>query len=423
MGFFFDQLNYFDLARDLDFVSYDVYPRTEWHMAAEVDPSTAALAHDTMRGLKHKNHWVMEQQSGPGGWENVSVMPRPGEIRLWAYQSIAHGADAIIYFRWRTARFGTEEYWHGILDHHAQPGRRYAEVKRMGEELSRIGDLILGSQVQAPVAFINSYDTHFAFEIQHNNPQFAYNRHYLDVYRALHRRNPGIDVVAPLDDLAGYRIVAAPALHVLPAEVAENLIRFVENGGTLLLTARTGVKDPANAVVNMPLPGLLAELCGVQVDEYDSFPADYQVPVMFCQDELSGRQANAAIWADVLRPSTATTIAEYAGEFYAGKPAITLNRYGKGNVVYVGTLGDRGLFDTMADWLLSLGGVEPRLTPGGVEITERWKDGKRIMFILNHAAQDQTLWLDRSYKNLLGEGQVQGEIVVPGYEVFVLAEG
>ena len=72
-------------------------------------PSGPALGHDTMRGLKCQNFWMMEQQAGPGGWEMVGMAPRPGELRLWAYQAIAHGADAIIFFRWRTARFGTEE--------------------------------------------------------------------------------------------------------------------------------------------------------------------------------------------------------------------------------------------------------------------------------------------------------------------------
>ena len=71
------------------------------------------------------------------------MTPRPGELRLWAYQSIAHGADAIVFFRWRTARFGTEQYWHGLLDHDASPSRRYEEIKRMGAEIKEVGDQIL----------------------------------------------------------------------------------------------------------------------------------------------------------------------------------------------------------------------------------------------------------------------------------------
>ena len=78
----------------------------------------------------------------------LSVTPRPGELRLWAYQSIAHGADAIVFFRWRTARFGTEQYWHGLLDHDSSPSRRYEEIKHMGAEIKEIGDEILGLTIK-----------------------------------------------------------------------------------------------------------------------------------------------------------------------------------------------------------------------------------------------------------------------------------
>jgi len=223
MGFHYDRLNYFDLARELDFVAWDIYWRMQWNMQAEVDPSWPSLGHDTMRGLKGKNFWVMEQQAGPGGWELVSVPTRPGELRLWAYQSIAHGADAILFFRWRTARFGTEEYWHGVLDHHGKTGRRYEEIQHMGKEIARIGELIHGSQIRAPVAFLLSYDSRFAFQIQGNNPRFSYPEHFHDLYHAFYIRHIPVDIISPSSDFSKYPVVVAPALHVVNEKIAENL--------------------------------------------------------------------------------------------------------------------------------------------------------------------------------------------------------
>ncbi|MGD9048915.1 MAG: beta-galactosidase, partial [Anaerolineae bacterium] len=78
MGFKYDLINYFDLARSLDIVAWDNYQRMQWGMHAMVDPSYGALAADTMRGLRGQNFWVMEQQAGSGGWEVISVPPRPG---------------------------------------------------------------------------------------------------------------------------------------------------------------------------------------------------------------------------------------------------------------------------------------------------------------------------------------------------------
>ena len=160
-----------------------------------------------MRGLKKQNTWVMEQQSGGGGWDMLSVTPKPGELRLWTYQTIAHGADAILYFRWRTARFGTEQHWQGILEPHGIPGRRYAEAAQVGKELQKIGALIAGSQVKSQAAIMQSYDSRFAFQVQPTHPRFSYESHIQDIYRGFHRHNVSVDIISERDSLAGYKLV------------------------------------------------------------------------------------------------------------------------------------------------------------------------------------------------------------------------
>jgi beta-galactosidase len=423
MGFGYDRINYFDLARTLDFVAWDNYPRTQWHIAMKVSPAPIALGHDTMRGLKGKNFWVMEEESGSGGWQLVGMTPRPGEIRLWTYQAIAHGADAIVYFRWRTARFGTEQYWHGILDHDARPRRRYREVKRIGAELKQVGDQLLGAESQAQVAMVLSYDTRFAFQGQPNHADFSFPALFAGYYTALHRRNVGVDIVPPTADLSRYRLVLVPAMYVLDQEAAANLRRYVENGGLLLTTARSGVKDETNTVVNMPLPGLLAEVCGVEVDEYDTLPADVNVPLAL---ELPGDApdtpaVHAQLWCDVLAPTTAQTVARYRGEYYAGRAAVTLNRFGRGQAVYVGTVGDAALHDALVDWLVETAGVTPALTTlDGVEAVERWKDGYRLLFLLNHADQPRDVTLPQPMTDLLTGQAVKGQVTLEPKAVMIL---
>jgi beta-galactosidase len=240
MGFKYPFLNNYDMTEDLDFVSWDNYWRMQWNMEAAVHPSFVALNHDTMRGLKKQNFWVMEQQSGGGGWEMVSIPPKPGELRLWTYQSIAHGADGIVYFRWRTCRHGTEQYWHGILDHHGMPGRRYAETALVGKELQKIGDLVAGSSISPQVAIMQSYDTRFAFQIQPNNPRFQYERHIQDIYDGFFAQNIPLEIVSEKDSLSGYQVVIVPAMYVLAEETAANLEQFAAAGGIVVFTPRTG---------------------------------------------------------------------------------------------------------------------------------------------------------------------------------------
>jgi beta-galactosidase len=384
-----------------------------------------ALAAATMRGLKRMPFWVMEQQAGPGGWEIVSVMPRPGELRLWAYQQIAHGADGIIFFRWRTARYGTEQYWHGLLEHDATPGRRYTEIARMGAELGRVGERISGTQFRAPVAMLLSYDSRFAFDIQPNNPGYSYPEHFHDIYRTFHSRNIPVDVIAPTDDLSGYQLVLAPPLYVLPEALAANLESYVREGGTLVCFFRSGVKDEANAVVNRPLPGLLTDVCGVEVVEYDSLPLGAQNGLEWSLPELAGAVPGVArAWADVLAATSAEVVARYTEDYYAGQPAITRNRYGKGSAIYVGTIGDAATHATLADWLIAQAGVAPPLiAPPGVEVTARTDGSGRLLFVLNHTATTQELTLDRAYRNLLSDGsRLYGRAPLDAHAVLILEE-
>ncbi|HLO29045.1 MAG TPA: beta-galactosidase trimerization domain-containing protein, partial [Anaerolineales bacterium] len=422
MGFKYDRLNYFDLARNLDFVAWDIYPRMQWTMEKDVDPSSFALSSDTMRGLKSKNIWVMEQQAGQGGWEMLSVNPRPGELRLWAYQSIAHGADAIVFFRWRTARFGTEQYWHGLLDHDAHPGRRYEEIKRMGAEIKEVGDEILGSQVKSPVAMILSYDSRFAFQIQPNNPRFNYPEHFHQIYRAFYQRHMSIDITAPNADLSSYKLVLAPALHLVTDATAENLKRYVQAGGSLVVTQRTGVKDESNSVVNQRLPGLLAELCGVEVEDYDSLSSQMRNSIKFTIPALTDACASVGLLCDILKPTSAMIVAHYTQDYYAGKPAITMNQFGVGCAIYIGAVGDIQLYDLIAQWLLGVTGLQDTFsTPPGVEVTCRTQADRNLHFILNHNDRPQTIHLESPYLNLLSRKQLKGEVQLEPFDVLILA--
>ncbi len=424
MGFDYDHLDYHALVRDLDIVSLNHYPRDQWKFASELQSSRVAIQYDAMRGLKQKNFWVTEQQIGQGGWEMISMAPRPGEARLWAYQAIAHGADAILFFRWRTARYGTEQFWQGLLDHDARPTRRFTEIQGMGAELKRIGERIQGSRVRADVALLLSYDSRFAFKIQPNHSGFSYSAHFQQLYTAFHETHVPVDIIEPEADLSDYRLVVAPSLFVVTKTAADNLRHYVEGGGVLFLTQRSGVKDEYNALVEAPFPGLLADLAGIQVEEIDSMPDGMTNHLEFCVPELGGKQPGVGILCEVLAPGGARVVARYAQDYYAGKPAVTHNSYGRGQVVYAGAVGGQDLYLPLASWLLSLARIQPLLqAPSGVEITVRWNGEARIVFFLNHTFQPQPVYLDQPYKDLLqGINLPAGEFKLPALGVAILTQ-
>jgi beta-galactosidase len=395
MGFGSDTLDQHLVARDLDLASWDNYPRTQWQMADGVDPASAALSHGATRGLKDAGFWVMEQQAGSAGWEMVGVPPRPGELALWAWQSIAHGADGVVFFRWRSARFGAEQNWHGLLDHDGTVTRRYEEIAAMGTSLRRLGSFTDGTRVPALAAILLSPDSRFSLQAQPTNPGLAYSRTVAAIHGALHRRNVGVDVVFPGADLARYKLLAAPLLAVARPGEAAALEGWVRRGGLLLLTFRAGTRDEYNAMVDARPPGLFRGLAGIEVAESDSLaPGEVRELRWLPRGLRAASGPHRMAWCDVLTMKGAEPLAFYGDGHYRGRPCTSLHRLGAGRVVYLGAAGDQPLYDALLPWLCGAAGVTPVLeTPPGIEAAVREAGGRRLLFILNHGSRPRAVAL------------------------------
>lgn len=404
-----DSMDYFALGADLDFVSWDNYPGGAWH--ADRDP---ALAHDVMRGIKQRNFWVMEEQSGIPGWERMGVRPEPGQIRMWAWQAIAHGADAVLFFRWRSCLYGTEQYWHGILNHDGIPRRRYQEVQRFAQEVASIAGALDGSEPRAEVAILNSYEQNWALQIQPQVDGLDWWSQVRRFHGALRRRGITVDLVPISADLGKYRAVLVPSWYLLSPQHAGVLTRYVQEGGTLVLNPRAGVKDELNRCRTEPLPSLLAEVAGVEVDDYT--PIHGEDHLVLWSD---GRDFTARVWAEFLIPRGAEVIGTWERSMFPGEPALTRNAFGKGICYYLGTLGGPEAYDTLVERIVDETGVTPYDgIPAGVDVQIREKDGSRILFVINQTAEEQYVPLPPVSETLLGP-QPEGAIPVPPYEVCI----
>ncbi|HUI44234.1 MAG TPA: beta-galactosidase, partial [Terriglobia bacterium] len=412
----FDNIDYSSLNTALDFVAWDNYPLFDSNFANYEGPG---LAHDLMRGSKgQQNFMVMEEQGGLPGWTTFWGRQAPPALyRVWAYQAIAHGADGVCYFRWRTSPYGTEQYWQGVLDQDSYPNARYQVVSQMGKELEQISDLLRGSHPVAQAAMLVSPDTRWAFHIQPLVKEFDYNRQLHLFYDALRRQGVNVNVVFPRGDFSPYKIIVAPSLFVVDPALTGKLTEFVRGGGTLVLTYRTGVKDEHNVFTRQTLPGPLASLAGVAIHDYDPHIDQPQEIV-----EADGTRYPARVWFDILSPETAETLATYGKNYYAGRAAVTLNKVGDGRVYYVGTESPSAEFyDRLTSRMLPEAGVErgPRL-PDGVEIAEREKAGRKIVFLLNYTANKEKVDLSRSYRDALTGVAGPTAVELPEYGVRVL---
>ena len=264
-----------------------------------------------------------------------------------------------------------------------------------------------------------SYDSRFAFQIQQNNPNLHYSQLFKRWYSSFHAQNIGVDVVCATSDLQAYKLVVVPLLHVVTPEIAANLERYVQAGGTLVLSFRAGVKDEHNAIVDAPLPGLLRSLAGAKVIEYDSL---YGAPSQI-QLNLPTRATQtfpSEIWCDIFEPEGADVLATYITGHYAGAAAITRNRFGLGEVILLGTAGAE-LETEVLGWLAeSLEICSKIVSPQGVEIVERSTKDQRFLFILNHMPQAQHIRVPANISNKLEQPLENRFITLEPFGVQVL---
>lgn len=402
-------LNYYELAEDLDFVSWDNYPLHNEHDT----PYGAAAAADLMRGMKGKNFWIMEQTAGPCGAQSFGRNPRPGEIRRIAYQQLAHGADGQVWFRWRTCTAGREQYWHGLLGHDGEPLRRYREAAQTAREYHRLWEVLDGTTVRSQVAMLYDYDSIWASQIQPGFSQNDYKNRIRRFYEPLWRAGVNVDFVPPAADFSPYRVLIAPNLHVLPDALAGRIEAFVRAGGVFVTDCRTAVKDEWNLCHDRTLPGLLSDCLGIRIEEYESLehPGGSSEFAIEGQGALQG-DFTAHLYADWVQPGTAEVLATYKTQWHlADYAAATRHPCGQGGAYYVGTLVQEGAFyDQLLGAALAQAGVEPVVAekPEWVEATVREGDGKAVLFLINHADAEATVPVPAGKTELIS-GETTGD--------------
>ncbi|GLX66121.1 beta-galactosidase [Paenibacillus glycanilyticus] len=429
----FGHLNNHEMTDELlDFFSYDSYPQfsTIFYNDDEIKPLRDRQSSINLTNVRSisPNFCVMEQQSGPGGWVDRIEMgtPRPGQIRLWSYQSVLHGTDLLVYFRWRTATFGTEIYWHGINDYHNQPNRRVREVAQVGGEFAKIGALIAGTAYKAEVAFIQDYNNIWdgEMDVWHGPLQWQSMRSW---FKQLQYRHIPADTIflqpqTSLEDLAKYKVVVYPHPAIMTDETAALLAQYVEQGGKLFFGARTGYKDLNGQCYMRPFPGPVAELCGITVEDFTLVKGRIKAAELHWEGRLSEGTKTVG-FNEVLSVQNpeAEVVARYSSEYYEGEPALTRRGYGQGQVWYYGAAYSEPVVDAILDELHLISPLADRIhAPEEVEIGIRASDEAAYAFLLNYSDQAVTIQVKQATKDLLTGDTLHNEAVMPAYGVLIL---
>jgi beta-galactosidase len=405
----------------LDVYTYDSYP--SFAFGLDRNPRVANDLNDR-KWTMHLNevrsicpHFgIMEQQSGANGWTTrmEGPAPRPGQLTLWAMQSVAQGADFISFFRWRTCTVGSEIYWHGILDYDNRDNRKLAEVKDFYQKFKSI-DAVCGAKNMAAFVLIKDYDNEWDTEVDVWHRRIA-EKSEKEIFIASELYHTPYDIVylqedSELSDLTEYPVAIYPHPVIMDERRARLLREYVEQGGVLVIGCRSGYKDMNGRCVMMSQPGLLQQITGSDVRDFTfESPAEDTVWAKL-QGYKEKETIEMPIFNDILEPLDGTEVlAVYGNSYYAGKAAVTEKKLGNGKAIHFGsTFSKKNL-----NWIFEYLEVKEPFAdvidaPETLEVVMREKDGKYYLFVLNFQNCDVGFTLKKKARFMYTGEETKGE--------------
>ncbi len=396
---FYKPLDYQKWAKYMDFASWDSYPSNS------DSPARMSINHDLIRGLKGGAPFVlMEQTPSVTNWQPYNALKRPGVMRLWSYQAIAHGADTVMFFQMRRSIGACEKYHGAIIDHAGRENTRvFREATVLGEELNILQDVTLGARQESKVAILFDWDNWWGVEYSAGpSILMKYHDEVINYYEALHSQNIGVDIIGVDDSLDKYDVVIAPILYMVKGNYDEKVRSYVKKGGTFVTTFFSGYVDDSDIVVGA-YPGKLSDILGIWVEESDALPEGNTNSFIYQE-----KTYEASLLCDIIHLEGASRLADYEEDFYAGSPVITENKFGSGKAYYVGARSNAEFYKQFTSDICKEKDIKPMYAPiEGVEAVVREQEDYSILFLLNHSNEDREIIMDNTYENLLDKSIIE----------------
>lgn len=411
----YEGLDYKKFRDVLDVVSWDNYP--SWHKKEEyLTAIDAGMQHDLMRSIKKKNFLLMESCPSATNWKPINKLKKPGMMLAGSLQAVAHGSDSVLYFQLRQSQGSSEKFHGAVIDHYGGDDTRvFKEVTEVGEALLKIQEVV-GSKVKSQAAVL--YDRENAWAIKDTQGPRNENMFYTEAvqkqYRALREQGLNVDVISMEHDLSSYKLVAAPMAYLFLDGYEENLRKFAENGGTLVLSYWSGLVDETDRCFLGGTPYGLMEAAGLRTTEIDAL-YEWEENHGICQP--GNHLGMEGIYTcknlcELEKVSDAEVLMRYQDDFYAGMPVLTHKAYGKGHVYYVCADMEQRFYQDFYSCTVKEAGIEPPLgfIPHGVSVTVREGEETRYLFLQNYGKEPVSVPVPEEYEVLYGKDD---EVLLP----------
>lgn len=418
----FQSLDYGKFSRHVDVISWDCYPawHNDWGTTADL-ASKVGFINDQYRSLKQQPFLIMESTPSGVNWHKVNKTKRPGMHLLSSMQFIAHGSDSNLYFQWRKSRGSSEKFHGAVVDHdNTENNRVFKEVSLVGEVLEKIQE-VKTSNKKANVAMIYDWENKWALDDAQGFglETKRYPQTLQEHYRYFWDRDIEVDVVTKHHDLSKYQLVILPMLYMMDENTMKKLQEYVKSGGVLVSTYLTGLVNGSDLTYLGGWPQSLQELFGINVTETDTYySSQYNMIKM-----LDGTFIETKDYQSIIELSTAEGIANYEKDFYAGTPAITVNKFGKGQAIFIGARTEVNSLNTIYDTIVEDLDLKNSFVVNGnpvVSVQSRTLANQEYYFVMNFSEQPQSITvLEETLDLITGDNQAK-EISLTEYGVKVL---
>ena len=397
--------------KDLDFISYTMYPVAGYTKGIGDqgfrlgDPWRISYANDFFRPLKGVTG-VMELQPGQVNWGTYNPLPYPGVIRAWLWNSFAGGLDFICSYRFRQPLSGGEQFHYGMVGTDGVTelfgGQEYSHFMKEIRDLRKLykPNVKMPTEYAArKTALLYNPDNIWETEVQKQTYQWNEIGHITRIYSNLKTLCVPVDIVGEDRDLTAYPVVVAPAYQMVDRELIKKLKLYVEKGGHLVFTCRTGLKDRNGHFFEAPWADAITALIGAKITMYDELSAETKATVSF-----NGKSFAWNVWGDILEPiPSVETWATYADQFYAGKAAVIHRRTGKGTVTYIGTETTDGKMEKeVLKKVYDAAGITTNEQPEGVMVN--WRDG--FWVAINYSSSNVKINIPANAKIIFGSREL-----------------
>lgn len=349
----FDYLKYEDAF--VDYPGMGLYPGYE----AGNSQALKSLMTIYMQRLAEtkKPMWCLEFQTGSAG---LAYGPY-GVNRMHMMLSLLYRSQMVLGWTFRSMLGGEEQYLYGMVGHDGIPGPNYDEYKETAGDFKKLEQYAFPYLPNPEIAVAYCYDNMLTMQYRPKQYRTSYNEQLMEALQYFDEKNMDYNIVDLRKMKENYKLLLIPGYALMSKEAADTVRRFVEEGGTVIMTGYSAYVDETGKVFDQPRPGYLSDVFGIRVK---GFVRNEKKDTPLVLNVGERRIETQKEYLEELELHTAVS----AGERKANQECvISSNDYGKGKAYYVALEADAEVLGALIEMIAQETGLaKPLYTPDGV---------------------------------------------------------